>query len=151
MQHANLNGCAYAWPTLHPKRCATRHAWTHGETYAHPASEETHRLYIRYFVFSTRSSTKRKYQNSSSEPHRNVAGMDADAGVDPYSDGAGSSASTYHHHHNREGQCYYEFTVYLPLSTHRTYVLSTHVVRLGCKERWQNLCKCRCKIQTTFF
>lgn len=83
--------------------------------------------------------------------HRNVAGMDADAGVDPYSDGAGSSASTYHHHHNREGQCYYEFTVYLPLSTHRTYVLSTHVVRLGCKERWQNLCKRRCKIQTTFF
>jgi len=55
--------------------------------------------------------------------HRNVAGMDADAGVDPYSDGAGSSASTYHHHHNREGQCYYEFTVYL--RTVRTYFLRT--------------------------
>ena len=55
--------------------------------------------------------------------HRNVAGMDADAGVDPYSGGAGSSASTYHHHHNREGQCYYEFTVYL--RTVRTYFLRT--------------------------
>ena len=49
--------------------------------------------------------------------------MDADACVDPYSDGAGSSASTYHHHHNREGQCYYEFTVYL--RTVRTYFLRT--------------------------
>ena len=80
-------------------------------------------VYILDVLYSTRSSTKRKYQNSSSEPHRNVAGMDADAGVDPYSDGAGSSASTYHHHHNREGQCYYEFTVYL--RTVRTYFLRT--------------------------